>query len=212
MNGRTQAHVPEELGFQAPLRSHSNPQLLCCGTGWYKPSLLEEMGEDVEMNALEIIELLDLKPHPEGGYFRESYRSHGVIPSDALPSEYEGQRNISTAIYYLLDKGARSKIHRVASDEMWHHYLGGPLKIVEIMPDGSATETIVGPEIEHGQVLQHVVPAGRWFGAYLPEGSDYALAGCTVAPGFDFADFELGKVEDLLRQFPGAEDAIRTLT
>ncbi|MFA5812685.1 MAG: cupin domain-containing protein [bacterium] len=164
------------------------------------------------MTVQEIIELLDLKPHPEGGYYRESYRSKGVIVAAALSGEFAGPRNFSTAIYYLLDKGARSRIHRLASDEVWHYYLGDPVMIVEIMPDGCVRETIVGPKIQDGHVPQHVVPAGRWFGAYLPDGSDYALVGCTVAPGFDFADFEFGKREELIREFPTAENAIRRLT
>lgn len=158
----------------------------------------------MNVNSADIIELLDLKPHPEGGYFRESYRAEGNIA--------ELERSHSTAIYYLLEGKACSKLHRIASDEMWHFYTGDPLVIVEIDSEGSVKETVLGPDLRAGQSLQHVVPAGSWFGAYLPEGSGYALVGCTVAPGFDFADFEMGKREELLEQYPAAKAAIERLT
>jgi len=158
----------------------------------------------VEISSSDIIDLLSLKPHPEGGYFRESYRAEGVVAGN--------NRNYSTAIYYLLEGKACSKLHRIASDEIWHFYLGDRLVVAEIDPAGQIRETTLGPNLKAGQSLQHVVPARHWFGAYLPEGRGYALVGCTVAPGFDFADFEMGKREELLRQYPHAKGIIEKLT
>lgn len=156
------------------------------------------------MSSSDIIERLDLKPHPEGGYYRESYRAEGKIAGSG--------RSYSTAIYYLLEGEARSRLHRIASDEVWHFYMGDPLVVAEIDPSGSLKETTLGTDLKAGQSLQHVVPARRWFGAYLPKGSGYSLVGCTVAPGFDFADFEIGNREELLRRYPEAKAAIDRLT
>jgi len=152
----------------------------------------------------DIIDLLKLAPHPEGGYFRESYRAEGKVPRI--------DRNHSTAIYYLLEGDDCSKLHRIASDEMWHFYMGDPLVVVEIDSDGVVSETTLGTNLKSGQTLQHVVPAKRWFGAYLPDGSEYALVGCTVAPGFDFDDFEMGERDALLKRYPDAKPAIERLT
>lgn len=155
------------------------------------------------MTPHDIIKLLDLQPHPEGGYYMESYRAQGKIEANA--------RNFSTAIYYLLDGDERSKLHRLASDEMWHFYTGLPLCVAEIDPQGITRETILGPDLKAGHKFQHVVPAGSWFGAYLKAGG-FALVGCTVSPGFDFADFELAQRDDLLRRFPAAKEIIEKLT
>lgn len=158
----------------------------------------------MNMSPADIIELLDLKPHPEGGYFRESYRAEGNV--------VEFERSYSTAIYYLLEGNACSKFHRISSDELWHFYTGDPLVIVEMESKGIVRETTLGPDLKREQSFQHVVPARSWFGAYLPEGSEYALVGCTVAPGFDFADFEMGDREELLKQYPHAKSIIERLT
>lgn len=166
----------------------------------------------MDISAADIIEILSLKPHPEGGYFREIYRTPGRIPAEALPTEYGGERSYCTAIYYLLEGDACSKLHRIASDEIWHFYLGDPLVVAEIDPAGQTRETTLGPDLKSGHILQHVVHAKRWFGAYLPPDSGWALVGCTVAPGFDFADFEMGKRDELLKQFPAAKDIIEKLT
>lgn len=159
-----------------------------------------------------LIEAYGLVPHPEGGFFRETYRSGDVIGASALPSRYSGSRAASTAIYYLLPEGTMSRLHRVASDEVWHFYLGGALRLVEILSDGNVRETRLGTDIARGDEVQYVVRAGTWFGAYPEEGSGYSLVGCTVAPGFDFADFELGKRDALLSRYPQAHSAIRRLT
>jgi len=153
-----------------------------------------------------LVHLLDLAPHPEGGYFRETYRSQHAGP--------EG-RAASTLIYFLLAPGQVSKLHRIDADEGWHLYLGGPLEIHELdaaRPDESPLVTRLGTDIVGGERPQHVVPAGRWFGAALAAGAPYALVGCSVAPGFEFANFELGNRETLMRAFPKAVEAIGRLT
>ena len=133
----------------------------------------------------ELIKFYGLIPHPEGGYFLETYRS------PEKTNTASGERSVSTAIMYLLTKGQSSRLHRIKSDEMWHFYEGDPLIVFEKEDDGQIKETILGQNFQENQKFQYVVPANRWFGAYLPEGSDYALVGCTVSPGFDFKDFEL---------------------
>ena len=160
------------------------------------------------MQAEALIKKFDLKKHPEGGYFTESYRSSEIISRNALPSRYTGDRSFSTAIYFLLPPGTVSRLHRIASDEIWHFYLGAPLELLQISPDGKMEKVILGPEVEARQKVQHAVPAGYWFGAKPLEGSAYSFVGCTVAPGFDFADFELADPEGLSRRFPGLEKEI----
>jgi predicted cupin superfamily sugar epimerase len=150
----------------------------------------------------ELVDRYQLQPHPEGGHFRETYRA---------PRGANG-RSASTAIYFLLPKGARSKLHRLKSDEVWHFYLGGPLVVVEISPKGQITETRLGHNHARGEVLQHVVPAGHWFGAYPATGSAYSFVGCTVAPGFEFDEFELAQREELVESYPHADGIIRLLT
>ncbi|OGR50588.1 MAG: hypothetical protein A2049_10860 [Elusimicrobia bacterium GWA2_62_23] len=150
----------------------------------------------------ELIRLHNLKPHPEGGYFRETYRSSAPAPSRRV------RRSCCTAILFLLEEGDISRLHRIKSDELWHFYAGGPLRISAIRPDGKSESALLGP----GHNCQHLVPAGRWFGAAPEPGSGWSLVGCTVAPGFDFRDFELGSREGLLKRFPRAAKIIRQLT
>lgn len=163
------------------------------------------------ITAQELIKLYNLEPHPEGGYFRETYRAEGTIEKDGLPKKFKGARNYSTAIYFLLPEGAKSKFHRLQSDEVFHFYLGGPLTVVQIAPDGKVLKTVMGPDVGAGQKLQHVVPAGHWFGAYPNPGASFSFIGTTVAPGFDFQDFELGRRAELLKQFPQAREVIERL-
>ncbi len=143
------------------------------------------------------IRSLDLKPHPEGGHFAESYRSAGSLARQALPAGFAGDRSISTAIYFLLEDPAVSRLHRIQSDEVWHHYDGGALEIVSVGPDGRLTRQLLGKSPASGELPQRVVPAGHWFGARVVEPGGYALVGCTVAPGFDFADFTLADKKKL---------------
>lgn len=158
-----------------------------------------------------LIERYALKPHPEGGYYAETYRSADALPAGTLP-RFGGARPASTAIYFLLQEGSKSSLHRIKSDEVWHFYLGGPLTIVQISAEGKAERVRLGPAIEQGETLQHVVPAGCWFGAYPYPGARFSFVGCTVAPGFDFEDFELGRRAELLARFPAAKAEIERLT
>lgn len=143
------------------------------------------------------IRSLGLTPHPEGGHYRETYRGPG---------------NVSTAIYYLLQGRQVSRLHRIRSDEIWHLYAGGPLTVFAIAPGGALTEFTLGGDPAAGQGPQGVVPVGHWFGAALPAPETYALVGCTVAPGFDFADLELARREALLVAFPQHAALIERLT
>ncbi len=160
-----------------------------------------------DLNAAELIALYGLQPHPEGGYFSETYRSEGKAVYPGL-----GPRNFSTAIYFLLQAGDRSRLHRLKADELWHFHLGGPLAVAQIFPDGRVENTILGSDLKAGQRLRHAVPAGCWFGSYPCEGTEFSFVTCTVAPGFEFPDFELGTRLELLERFPGAAELIKKLT
>jgi predicted cupin superfamily sugar epimerase len=160
---------------------------------------------------LELVEWLQLAPHPEGGYFRETYRSAEEIPADAL-SLFPAARSVATGIYYLLVGDDFSAFHRIRSDEMWHHYTGSAVVVHMIGTDGGYASLKVGPDLEAGQEPQAVVPAGAWFAAEVADPSGYSLLGCTVAPGFDFADFEFGDPAELTRLCPEERELIRRLT
>ncbi len=153
-------------------------------------------------SATDWIASLGLTPHPEGGHFCETYRATERVAGTDLPARYGGARAFSTAIYFLLHAGEVSRLHRVKSDEIWHFYTGGPLTIFLIDPAGDLHETKLGSEPDQGQTWQAVVPAGTWFGAAPHEGTPYSLVGCTVAPGFEFADFELGDCRQLISSHP----------
>jgi hypothetical protein len=158
------------------------------------------------MDADSIVRALGLAPHPEGGFFRETYRASGMV---ATP---RGPRAASTAIYFLVTAGSFSALHRIASDEAWHFHAGAPLRVVVLGEDGARTDVVLGLDLERGQRPQAVVSAGAWFGARIEGEGDWSLVGCTVAPGFDFADFELGAREALLARFPEHADIVRALT
>ncbi len=156
---------------------------------------------------------LGLQKHPEGGWYVETYRARETVAAAALPSRFSGARAFSTAIYFLLEAGQVSALHRIRSDELWHFHAGDPLTVHLLDPaTGAARELTLGPDPEAGQAFQAVVPAGVWFGAQVNAGGDYALVGCTVAPGFDFADFELARREALLARFPERGALITALT
>ncbi|WAW10660.1 cupin domain-containing protein [Oxalobacter vibrioformis] len=165
-----------------------------------------------EKKAEEIISHYRLTPHPEGGFYRETYRSSEVIPVHCLPEGFMAARNVCTAILYLLEKNDFSALHRIRQDEMWHFYLGGALHLVMISPEGRFTEVLLGQDITAGEYVQYVVPAGYWFGARPVEGCAFSFVGCTVAPGFDFDDFELGKRAELLDSFPRHKNLIVAYT
>ena len=161
------------------------------------------------MTERDLIDSLELIPHPEGGFYRETYRCAESVPQCGLPDRFRGTRSFSTAILFLLRAGDCSRLHRIQQDEIWHFYLGGPLRLVMITPEGHVREVILGQEISGGQKLQYAVPAGCWFGARPCEGAAFSLVGCTVAPGFSFEDFEMGSRSELVRLFPHAEALIR---
>ena len=163
-------------------------------------------------NARYWIEKLQLDPHPEGGCFRQMYRSEVVISREALPAGFSGSRAASTAIYFLLDGKNFSAFHRLRSDEVWHFYAGEPLLVHVIDPGGEYFRIHLGHEPEAGQVLQAVVRAGCWFASHVADWKSFALVGCTVAPGFDFEDFEMGKREELAARYPQHRELIERLT
>lgn len=160
------------------------------------------------MKADSLIAHLELSPHPEGGFYRRSYCSAELVPSKALPCGMRGPRPLSTAILFLLKEGQYSRLHRIRQDELWHFYLGGPLRLAQIDPHGLNREILLGPDLLNGQHPQYAVPAGHWFGATPAPGSAFSLVGCTVAPGFDFADLDLGCREKLLAAYPEAAACI----
>lgn len=170
------------------------------------------------LNPEEIISMLSMKPLPrEGGYFVESYRSEEKLPADvlaegALHKGPGGQRSLATAIYYLLTPDTFSAIHRLRCDELYHFYLGDPVEMLNLYPAGELKTIILGPDLAGGMKQQVVVPKGVWQGSRLAEGGRYALLGTTMAPGFDPADYEHARREDLVKSHPGASDLIRVLT
>lgn len=158
------------------------------------------------------IERLKLEAHPEGGYFRQTYRSDLVITREALAAGFTGARAASTAIYFLLEGETFSAFHRLRSDEVWHFYVGAPLVVDVIAPSGARSAILLGNDLEAGQVLQAVVPAGCWFASHVADWKSFAVVGCTVAPGFDFEDFEMGKRAELVAKYPQHRDVIEGLT
>jgi hypothetical protein len=156
---------------------------------------------------------LGLVPHPEGGFYRETYRAAETIAADHLPERFGGTRAFSTAIYFLLPGDQVSLFHRIKSDEIWHFYAGSALTLALIHPeDGGLEECRLGPHPERGERFQVLVPAGCWYGVRVDDPDSYALVGGTVAPGFDFADFELADRRSLLAAFPQHRHAIVRLT
>jgi hypothetical protein len=157
------------------------------------------------------IDRLSLEPHPEGGWYRQTYRAPLILARAALPG-YAGDRAASTAIYFLLAGDQFSALHRLRSDEVWHFYAGSGLVVHVIEPGGRYRELLLGSDATSGEEFQAVVPAGCWFGSSLRQPNTYALVGCTVAPGFDFADFEMAKRDELAAQFPQHRATIERLT
>jgi len=162
--------------------------------------------------AQELITNLQLVRHPEGGWFRESYRSGETAPAQALPERFTGSRAFSTAIYFLLEQGDYSALHRIKSDELWFFHGGTSLTIQLLTADGINSAIRLGANIAAGEVFQAMVPAGTWFGAEMSGAGEYSLVSCTVAPGFDFVDFEMGVRDTLLQQYPDHAALINRLT
>ncbi len=168
------------------------------------------------MTASDYIASLKLEPHPEGGYYAQTYQAAETIPHAALPDRFGGDRPYSTAIYFLLENHNRSALHRIQSDEVWHFYAGGPLNVYVIEPSSGTLSIIrLGDNPARDEVFQAVVPAGCWFGAKpvgLPDKPAFSLVGCTVAPAFDFAEFELADEANMLALFPQHEAVVQLLT
>lgn len=163
------------------------------------------------MNASYFIEHLYLQPHPEGGFFKETYRSAETLSSQCLPERFNGERSYSTSIYFLLQKGDYSAFHRIKSDECWHFYDGGTLLIHIIDQQGNYSCIRLGRNVHEGEIFQFVVPALCWFASEPAWGTDFTLVGCTVAPGFDFSDFEMAKAETLSNSYPQHQPLIDRL-
>ena len=156
-----------------------------------------------------IIDELGLVPHPERGYYRESYRAS----LDVQSHRHGGRRAASTAIYFLVTANEPATfLHRLVSDEVFHLYDGGPLDILRLFPDGQWDVAVLGMHLHAGERPQIVIPAGTWFGTELRSGASHCLVGCTVAPGFEFADFELAQGDELEARYPGAADRIRRMS
>lgn len=158
------------------------------------------------------IEILQLKEHPEGGFFRETYRSDEMIKPEHLPHRYQVAHSFSTAIYYLLKGDQVSAFHRLKSDELWHFYAGSSVTIHIICETGQYTRIRLGNNFDEGEIFQTAVPTGCWFGATVDDKSSFTLVGCTIAPGFDFSDFELADRENMLKKFPQHRAIIEELT
>ena len=159
------------------------------------------------MTSADIKQILGLEPHPvEGGFYRRTYTSPGSVD---LP---RGARAQSTAIYYLLERSAFSEMHMLASDEIFHFYLGDPVEMLQLRPDGSSAVFTLGTDLAAGQQAQLVVPAGTWQGARLIGDGEFALLGCTVTPGFDFSDYRSGSYDELAAHWPAEAERIKKLT
>jgi predicted cupin superfamily sugar epimerase len=165
------------------------------------------------MTAEEIKRRLGLEAHPrEGGYFVQTWKSEEQIPLSALPARYSGPRAAGTAIYYLLEPTTFSEMHRLISDEVFHFYLGDPIEMLQLWPDGSSKVVTLGSDLAAGMVPQLVVPRGVWQGSRLVPEGEMGLLGCTVSPGFDYADYETGTRAELLALYPEAALMIEQLT
>ena len=157
-------------------------------------------------------EKLKMLPHPEGGFFKETYRAEELTRKEHLPERFKGDRNHSTGIFYLLEKDQCSKFHRIKSDEMWHFYDGESLIVYEFDEDSKLIENKLGLNVDENEIPQLTIKAGRWFGAKMSKPDSYCLAGCTVSPGFHFDDFEIGDRDELLKMFPQHGKIIEQLT
>ncbi len=165
------------------------------------------------MSYEDIIKILGLRPLPkEGGFYRQTYCSKEKIPKEALPDRYTTSKPFGTAIYYLLTKDTYSALHRLKTDEIFHFYLGDPVIMLQLHPDGRSEIITLGTRIDKGEKVQVVVPRYTWQGSFLKEGGRFALMGTTMAPGFDFSDYEEGKRDFLIEKYPEMKDLILKLT
>ena len=163
------------------------------------------------MTATDLVKKYEMLPHPEGGWFKETYRSSELINGNALPERFSENRFFSTAIYFLMENGDFSGFHRIKSDECWHFYAGQTLLVYVINSTGNLDIIKLGNKIELGECFQYVVPANCLFASRPANESEFSFVGCTVAPGFDFADFELAVADNLSLQFPQHKSIIDSL-
>jgi predicted cupin superfamily sugar epimerase len=161
----------------------------------------------------DVVRLLGLRPHPvEGGFFRETWRGRELVPGSALPA-HRADRSVGTAIYYLLTPRTVSEMHRLPGDEVFHFYLGDPVRQLQLFPDGTGREFTLGTDLAAGQVPQLVAPAGAWQGSHLLGGPHgFSLLGATMAPGFDYADYAAGPRAELTAKWPAFAGLIARLT
>jgi predicted cupin superfamily sugar epimerase len=166
-------------------------------------------------NAEALIKHLGLQPLPvEGGFFRETWRAEDTVPAGVLPPRYTSSRSVGCAIYYLLtsEPDCFSAMHRLAGDEVYHFYLGDPVEMLLLSPEGNTRRVVLGQDVLNGQLVQHVVRRGVWQGSRLVQGGSFALLGTTMAPAFDPRDFEAGSREELIQSYPAETELIRALT
>lgn len=167
---------------------------------------------DTDINIQDIVQKLELAPHPEGGWFRETYRSPLEIVATSMVPEMEGPRNLLTSIYYLLAGSQVSKFHKLLADEIWYFHSGTGCVLHLINSYGTYDQIHLGLNLSEGQIPQVLVPAGTWFGAEVSDRKGHALVGCAMAPGFDFKDWQMGEREALIRAFPSHAGVISRLT
>ena len=159
----------------------------------------------------QLIQQFNLEPHPEGGWYCQTYKSDEQITAESLPQRFGGNRAFSTAIYFLLEQGNFSAFHRIKSDECWHFYAGDPLHIYIIQQSGELEHISLGNDFERGQTFQYVVPANCWLASRPAPGSNYCFVGCTVSPGFEFDDLELADANSLSNVYPQHKAIIKEL-
>jgi predicted cupin superfamily sugar epimerase len=158
------------------------------------------------------IDKLGLRKHPEGGFFKETYRASESIARESLPERFDADRNFSTSIYFLLSESNFSAFHKIKQDELWHFHYGSSLTIHTISPEGDYSYQRLGLDLDQAETPQVMVPAGYYFAAEVNNQSSFVLSGCTVAPGFDFADFEMPARKELIELYPQHKDIITKLT
>ena len=165
------------------------------------------------LSAAQLKALLHLEPHPrEGGWFVQTWRAAESVPREVLPNRYSGPRAAGTAIYYLLEPDSFSEMHALCSDEVFHFYLGDPVEMLQLEPGGAGRRIVLGQDVGEGMLLQTVVPQGVWQGTRLIDGGKLALLGCTVSPGFDYADYVSGDRATLVQAYPAWRTLIERLT
>jgi predicted cupin superfamily sugar epimerase len=160
----------------------------------------------------DVIAKFDLVPHPEGGFYKETYRSEGFVKKNSLSGVYSGERNYSTCIYFVITSASFSAFHKIHQEEIWHFYLGSSITIHLISPEGEYSVVVLGNNIINGEIPQYVVKGEWWFAVTVNEDDSYALTGCTVAPGFNFDDFILPSQKELIDLFPHLTQEISKLT